>query len=98
LIDEKAQGISQPPTPNNQGPTMERGPLIDILREMKDTDKELDIILFGGGEDRPFEIRNVVEVEELKSSQGIRVTTEQNYIWLDASHVSAAYQARSDLP
>ncbi len=77
---------------------MERGPLIDILREMKDTDKELDIILFGGGEDRPFEIRNVVEVEELKSSQGIRVTTEQNYIWLDASHVSAAYQARSDLP
>ncbi len=36
-------------------------------------------------------------VEELKSSQGIRVTTEQNYIWLDASHVSAAYQARSDL-
>ncbi len=76
---------------------MERGPLIDILREMKDSDKELDIILFGGGEDRPFEIRNVVEVEELKSSQGIRVTTEQNYIWLDASHVSAAYQARSDL-
>ena len=77
---------------------MERGPLIEILRDMKDSDKELDIILFGGGEDRPFEIRNVVEVEELKSSQGIRVTTEQNYIWLDASHVSAAYQARSDLP
>lgn len=76
---------------------MERGPLIEILREMKDSDKELDIILFGGGEDRPFEIRNVVEVEELKSSQGIRVTTEQNYIWLDASHVAAAYQARSDL-
>ncbi len=76
---------------------MERGPLIEILRDMKDSDKELDIILFGGGEDRPFEIRNVVEVEELKSSQGIRVTTEQNYIWLDASHVSAAYQARSDL-
>ena len=76
---------------------MERGPLIVILRDMKDSDKELDIILFGGGEDRPFEIRNVVEVEELKSSQGIRVTTEQNYIWLDASHVSAAYQARSDL-
>ncbi len=77
---------------------MERGPLIEILRDMKDSDKELDIILFGSGEDRPFEIRNVVEVEELKSSQGIRVTTEQNYIWLDASHVSAAYQARSDLP
>ena len=76
---------------------MERGPLIEILRDMKDSDKELDIILFGSTEDQPFEIRNVVEVEELKSSQGIRVTTEQNYIWLDASHVSAAYQARSDL-
>ena len=76
---------------------MERGPLIEILRDMKDSDKELDIILFGSTEDQPFEIRNVVQVEELKSSQGIRVTTEQNYIWLDASHVSAAYQARSDL-
>ena len=77
---------------------MERGPLIEILRDMKNSDKELDIILAGGSEDRSFEIRNVVEVEELKSSQGIRITTEQNYIWLDASHVSAAYQARSDLP
>lgn len=76
---------------------MERGPLIEILRDMKNSDKELDIILSGGSEDRSFEIRNVVEVEELKSSQGIRVTTEQNYIWIDASHVSAAYQARSDL-
>ena len=75
---------------------MERGPLIEILRDMKDSDKELDLILWGG-EDQPFEIRNVVDVEELKSSQGIRVTTEQNYIWIDASHVSAAYQARSDL-
>ena len=77
---------------------MERGPLIEILKDMKNSDKELDIILFGGSEERSFEIRNVVEVEELKSSQGIRVTTEQNYIWLDASHVSAAYQARADLP
>ena len=76
---------------------MERGPLIEILRDMKDSDKELDIILFGSTEDQPFEIRNVVEVEELKRSQGIRVTPEQNYIWLDASNVSAAYQARSDL-
>ena len=76
---------------------MERGPLIEILKDMKNSDKELDIILSGGSEDRSFEIRNVVEVEELKSSQGIRVTTEQNYIWLDASHVSAAYQARADL-
>ena len=76
---------------------MERGPLIEILKDMKNSDKELDIILSGGSEERSFEIRNVVEVEELKSSQGIRVTTEQNYIWLDASHVSAAYQARADL-
>ena len=76
---------------------MERGPLIEILRDMKNSDKELDIILSGGSEERSFEIRNVVEVEELKSSQGIRITTEQNFIWLDASHVSAAYQARSDL-
>ncbi len=76
---------------------MERGPLIEILRDMKNSDKELDIILAGGSEERSFEIRNVVEVEELKSSQGIRITTEQNYIWLDASHVSAAYQARADL-
>ncbi len=76
---------------------MERGPLIEILKDMKNSDKELDIILSGSSEERSFEIRNVVEVEELKSSQGIRITTEQNYIWLDASHVSAAYQARSDL-
>ncbi len=74
---------------------MERGPLIEILNDMKDTDKEIDIILWG--EDDPFEIRNVKEVEELKSSQGIRITTAQNFIWLDASHVSAAYQARSDI-
>lgn len=77
---------------------MERGPLIEILKDMKNSDKELDIILSGSSEERSFEIRNVVEVEELKSAQGIRITTEQNYIWLDASHVSAAYQARADLP
>ncbi|MCH8210679.1 MAG: hypothetical protein IIB99_04840 [Planctomycetes bacterium] len=77
---------------------MERGPLIEILKDMKNSDKELDIILSGSSEERSFEIRNVVEVEELKSAQGIRITTEQNYIWLDASHVSAAYQARTDLP
>ena len=77
---------------------MERGPLIEILKDMKNSDKELDIILSGSSEERSFEIRNVVEVEELKSAQDIRITTEQNYIWLDASHVSAAYQARTDLP
>ena len=74
---------------------MERGPLIDILRNMIDTDKELDLIIMG--EDEPVEIRNVVAVEPLISSNGIRITTKQNYIWLDASHVSIAYQARDDL-
>lgn len=74
---------------------MERGPLIEILNDMKDTDKEIDFILLG--ENEPFEIRNVKEVKELTSSQGIRITTAQNYIWIDASHVSAAYQARADL-
>jgi hypothetical protein len=74
---------------------MERGPLIGILREMCGTDKELDLIVMG--EDDPVEIRNVVEVEELRSSHGIKITTKQNYIWIDASHVSIAYQARVDL-
>lgn len=74
---------------------MERGPLSDILTDMIDTDKELDLIFMG--EDDPMEIRNVVGVEKLQSSQGLRITTKQNYIWIDASHVSAAYQARADL-
>lgn len=74
---------------------MERGPLIQILQQMKGTEKELDLIVMG--EDDPVEIRNVVEVEELRSSHGIRITTRQNYIWLDASHVSVAYQARDDI-
>ncbi len=74
---------------------MERGPLIGILRQMKDTSRELNLLLVGEAD--PVEIRNVVEVEELFSSNGIKITTKQNYIWLDASHVSAAYQARDDL-
>ena len=39
------------------------------------TDKELSIIFWG--EDSPLEIRNVEKVEELKSSHGIRVTTQR---------------------
>ena len=74
---------------------MERGPLIEILANMKGTDKELEVVLWG--EDKPMEIRNVVDVEELRSRNGIRITTMQNYIWIDASHVSAAWQARIDL-
>lgn len=75
--------------------TMERGPLMRILSDMKGTDKELDLMVLG--QDEPVELRNVVDVEELASSHGLRITTKQNYIWLDASHVSVAYQARADL-
>jgi len=74
---------------------MERGPLIDCLSDMIGTDKELSLIFWG--EDSPFEIRNVEKVEELKSSQGIRITTNSNQIWIDSSHVSAAWQVRSDM-
>lgn len=73
---------------------MERGPILMILQEMKGTGKELDMILWG--EDNPIEIRNVIDVETLRSANGIRVTTKQNYIWFDASHVSAMWQARDD--
>ncbi len=74
---------------------MERGPLLKILQDMKGTDKELDLLLLG--EAQPVELRNVVDVEELTSSHGLKIVTKQNYIWLDASHVSACYQARTDL-
>jgi hypothetical protein len=66
-----------------------------ILDEMKGTDKELDLLLLG--EAHPVQLRNVVDIEELHSSHGIKITTKQNYIWIDASHVSAAYQARADI-
>ena len=74
---------------------MERGPLLRLLDHMKGTDKELDLIVLG--ESEPVEIRNVVDVESLQSTHGIKITTKQNYIWLDVSHVSVAYQARADL-
>ncbi|MCA9291630.1 MAG: hypothetical protein KDA25_10925 [Phycisphaerales bacterium] len=74
---------------------MDRGPLMEILEEMKGTGKELDLVILG--ENDPIEIRNVVEVAALQSTQGIRITTKQNYIWIDAAHVSAAWQVRDDL-
>ncbi len=74
---------------------MERGPLINIIRELKGTDKELTLLLLG--ETEPQELRNIVDAEELHSANGIKITTKQNYIWLDASHVSMCYQARTDL-
>jgi hypothetical protein len=74
---------------------MERLPLMRILQDMMGTDKELDLLLLG--ENEPVQLRNVVDVEELHSSHGIKITTKQNYIWIDASHVSAAYQVRTDI-
>lgn len=74
---------------------MERGPVIRILRAMIGTDQELDIIL--SGDARALELRNVMAVEELHSANGIHITTRQNNIWIDASHVSAMWQARVDL-
>ena len=74
---------------------MERGPLLRILTEMKGTEKELDLVV--SGQAQPIEIRNVVAVDELHSAHGIRVTTRQNYIWIDASHVAVAWQVRTDL-
>ncbi|MBC8523505.1 hypothetical protein H8D29_06215 [PVC group bacterium] len=74
---------------------MERGPLFECLTDMIGTDKELSIIFWG--EDSPLEIRNVEQVSELSSSQGIRVTTNANNIWIDSTHVSAAWQVRSDV-
>jgi hypothetical protein len=73
---------------------MERGPLIRILQEMEGTDLELDLII--SGQATPIEIRNVEKALELHSSQGISIRTRQNQIWVDASLVAAAYQARSD--
>jgi len=74
---------------------MERGPLLEILKEMIGSNKELSIILWG--EDSPLELRNVEFVEQLTSTQGILVITKQNKIWIDSSHVSAVWQVRDDL-
>lgn len=73
---------------------MERGPLLKILSEMKGTIKELDLILVG--DSKPVEIRNVVDVEDLRGGGVIKVTTRQNHIWIEASHVAVAYQVRTD--
>ena len=74
---------------------MERGPLLECLTDMIGTDKELSIIFWG--EDSPLEIRNVEQVIELNSEQGIRITTNANQIWIDSSHGNAAWQVRSDI-
>ena len=74
---------------------MERGPLLRVLNDMRGTDQELDLLLAGRPE--ALELRNVVAVEELRSANGLRVTTKQNYLFIDASHVSAAWQVRMDV-
>jgi hypothetical protein len=74
---------------------MERGPLLEILTDMVDTDKELSIVLWG--EDTPIEIRQVLHAEKLTSDQGILIKTLSNLIWIDSSHVSAAWQVRDDI-
>jgi len=73
---------------------MERGPIMRVLAEMKGSSKELDLVL--QGQAKSMEIRNVQDVTELHSANGIRITTRQSEIWLDASHVSAMWQTRED--
>ena len=71
---------------------MERGPLIQVLEEMVGSAKELDLHMTGASE--TVELRNVEKVESLISEHGIRVPTKQNVIYIDASHVSMAWQTR----
>ena len=73
---------------------MERGPIMRVLDEMKGTSKELDLVL--QGQAKSMELRNVEHAVELHSANGIRITTRQSEIWLDASHVSAMWQTRDD--
>jgi len=75
---------------------MERGPLVHILKGMRGTKRELTLHMLG--EARPLEFVNVVDVEELSGPSMVMITTKQNYILLECSHVSAAYQVRTDLP
>ncbi|MDZ4754896.1 MAG: hypothetical protein SGJ11_10425 [Phycisphaerae bacterium] len=73
---------------------MDRGPLLKILTDMKGTFKELDLVI--AGDATPVEIRNVVDVEDLRGNKVIKVVTRQNFIWIDPEHVAVAYQVRTD--
>jgi len=73
---------------------MDRGPLLKILTDMKGTIKELDLVI--AGDSTPVEIRNVVDVEDLRGNKVIKVVTRQNFIWIDPEHVAVAYQVRTD--
>ena len=61
---------------------------------MRRTPKSLLLAL--QGRETPVEIEGVKEAVELHSANGIRITTEKNDIWLDASHVSAIWHTRDD--
>ena len=63
-----------------------------MLEDMVGSAKELDLHMTGASE--TVELRNVEKVESLISEHGIRVTTKQNVIYIDASHVSMAWQTR----
>ena len=52
---------------------MERGPLLEILRDMVGTDRELSIMFYG--KDSELEVMDVLSVERLTSSQGIHLKT-----------------------
>ena len=72
---------------------MEHTTLLDILRMMTGTEKELDLVVMG----YPYqvEVRNVLEVQPLPDSL-IRVATRHNTLWLNPAHVSVAWQSRAD--
>ncbi len=74
--------------------SIEHAALLDILRGMKGTDRELDLVMMGDA--HAIEVRDVLEVDPLTGSF-IKITTKRNTLWINASHVSAAWQARTDL-
>ena len=81
---------------NNQEETpMERGPLLEILKGMVGSNKELSIMFYG--KDSELEVNDVNAVERLTSTQGIHIQTKSNNIWIDSSHVSAVWQVREDI-
>ena len=72
---------------------MERGPIMRVLADLRGSDQSLLLAL--QGRESPVELRNVKEAVELHSANGIRITTAENDIWIDASHVSAIWHQRS---
>ncbi len=74
---------------------MLREDLYGILTHLRRANREVDLILVG--DSRPIELRNVVNIEETGPGNLIEVKTRQNNIWIDPSHVAAAYSARADI-